>query len=255
MRPRVRLPARVAGRADSDLQAEAGTILALVGRSGHGKSILLRALCGTVPEGAVQLDGSLEVEGRTAPLTDPRAVEVLAAPARGAWLRYAAQGGRENFVPGWNVERHVRAWAAVAGALWAPFERRFRLALDALGLVADAAFYSRTALALSEGMNRRVALALVFAGERGVAVLDEPTTGLDPEARRRFTALASQWLSAPGRGMVVATHDAAVVRDLGARVVRVEDGGVMGPWDDLQGDPDLRRFAAASDRLEAAWTP
>ena len=76
---------------------------------------------------------------------------------------------------------------------------------------------------LSGGERQRAAVAAVVAGTPAVALLDEPTRGLDQATRAALLALLRRLLRS-GVSIVLATHDADLVHALGARIVRVEAG-------------------------------
>ena len=104
--------------------------------------------------------------------------------------------------------------------------------LDAFGLN-DLA--TRRAGALSGGESRRVALALAFAGSPEFVVLDEPTTGLDVESRRRLWETVRA--AARGRSILFTTHYLEEAEALATRIVVIDRGHVL-----FDGDPgDLRQ--------------
>ena len=89
--------------------------------------------------------------------------------------------------------------------------------LDALGLGAVAGRYPRD---LSSGERQRAALAAVLAGRPSLVLLDEPTRGMDAEARAALIALVAG-LREGGAAVVLATHDTALTAALADRVVEL----------------------------------
>ena len=87
---------------------------------------------------------------------------------------------------------------------------------------------------LSEGQRLALVVALQLTGAPGVLLLDEPTRGLDPTAKARFTEIVEE-LARDGHAIVIATHDVELVAHAADRVVVLADGEVVadGPTADI----------------------
>ncbi len=186
-----------------DLAGRAGEVVAVVGDNGSGKTTLLRTLAGLHPPMA----GKIERQpGRIAYLPqDPGAL--LHRPsllAEVAWTLDHARSGRP---------------AAPARRSGSPAAEA-RAALAELGLESLA---GRDPRDLSAGERQRAALAVILAGGPRIALLDEPTRGMDGAARRSL-ARAIGRLQAEGCSIVVATHDQQLVAETADRVVAIEAG-------------------------------
>jgi ABC-2 type transport system ATP-binding protein len=108
------------------------------------------------------------------------------------------------------------------GALY-PKPRRIAEILDLIDLASDA----RTRIgALSGGQRRRVDLGLAIIGQPEMLFLDEPTTGLDPEARRRLWSVIEN-LTATGTTVLLTTHYLDEAQYLAHRVIVLADGRVV----------------------------
>ncbi len=178
-----------------DLDLPRGSIMALVGGSGSGKSVLLRTL--TLlrePQG-----GSLELFGEDA---------LLADPARRTRLRTRIgvlfQGGA--LFTGLSVLENV----VLALHEHSPLEPRLlpevaMLKIGLAGLPADAAH--KFPAELSGGMVKRAALARALALDPELLVLDEPTSGLDPVGAAAFDQLIAQLRELLGLTVLQVTHD------------------------------------------------
>ena len=183
-------PAGVPLLHDLDLSAGAGEVVAVTGANGSGKTTLLRTLAGLLPP----LSGRVErAPGRLAYL-----------PQNPSALLHRATVRSEI---AWTLRR--TGWEGTADR-----------ALDEFGLRAVAERYPRD---LSSGEQQRAALASVLAGSPGLALLDEPTRGMDPAARSALVAAVSR-VAASGGGVVVATHDDALVRAIATRVIELRGG-------------------------------
>jgi phospholipid/cholesterol/gamma-HCH transport system ATP-binding protein len=178
-----------------DLELPRGSIMALVGGSGSGKSVLLRTL--TLlrePQG-----GSLELFGEDALVADP-ALRTRLRTRIGVLF----QGGA--LFTGLSVLENVVLALHEHGSL----EPRMlpevaMLKIGLAGLPADAAH--KFPAELSGGMVKRAALARALALDPELLVLDEPTSGLDPVGAAAFDQLIAQLRELLGLTVLQVTHD------------------------------------------------
>jgi ABC-type multidrug transport system ATPase subunit len=187
------------------LEVPPGTALGIVGPNGAGKSTLIRLLLGYLRP----TSGEVAVGGEP-----PRAyverhgiayVPEVAALPPGVTPRIALQTfSALGEVPNWR--------------------ERTAMVMKKLGLeeVAD-----RRVGALSKGTVQRVAIAQAFLGSRAVMVLDEPTTGLDPEWVAELRDLVAEWRGEDAsRVVVIASHDLSELERAAERVVVLEAGRI-----------------------------
>ncbi|HET8748275.1 MAG TPA: ATP-binding cassette domain-containing protein [Ramlibacter sp.] len=159
-----------------DLQAGAGTCVAIEGRSGSGKSVLLRMIADLDPHaGDAALDGE-PCSRMPAPRWRQRVTYVAAAT--GWWYDTVAP----HFEDG----------------------ERLRALLPRVGLPAEAAGWE--VARLSTGERQRIALLRALTPTHRVLLLDEPTSGLDAESTAQVEALLHDEL-ARGTIIVMVTHD------------------------------------------------
>jgi len=186
-----------------DLVAHRGQVLALLGPNGAGKTTTVE-LC----EGYRTPDaGTVRVLGLD-PVRDGR----LLRPRVGVML----QGG--GAYPGVRAGEMLRLVAACAAS---PLDVNWLL--DTLGLRAvDRLPYKR----LSGGQQQRLALACAIVGRPELVFLDEPTAGLDPQARRLVWNLVSA-LRADGVTVLLTTHLMEEAEALADRVVIIDNGRVV----------------------------
>ncbi|MBU6397076.1 MAG: ABC transporter ATP-binding protein [Rhodospirillales bacterium] len=172
---------------DISFTVQRGEIFGLLGANGAGKSTTFRMLCGLLPA----TSGRLSVDGFD--------LRTAAATARGR-LGYMAQ--KFSLYGDLSVIQNLRFFASAYGLRGARRAQRITWALSEfeLGDYADA-----TSRDLPLGFKQRMALACALMHEPGVLFLDEPTSGVDPLARREFwrriNALADQ-----GVTVLVTTH-------------------------------------------------
>jgi ABC-type Mn2+/Zn2+ transport system ATPase subunit len=166
---------------------ERGTIAAVLGPNGGGKTTLFRALMGELPVRR----GQVELEGRPAyvPQTDRTRldfpVSAFDVVLMGAYAR-------------------TRAWRRIARA----DREGARAALDRVGLTDRA---GRRFGALSGGQRQRALIARALLQDSPVVLLDEPLSGVDAVSAARIEAVFDE-LRAEGRILLVATHDVEQAR-------------------------------------------
>lgn len=180
---RVRFGSRVALDALS-LAVPAGGVVGLVGGNGGGKTTAMRVLAGLLAPDA----GEGHVLGR--PLADARGIR--------ARVGYCAQ--RLALYAELSVYENLRFRAAVHGL---PARREALRAIEAFDL---GGHETTRAGHLSGGWTRRLQLAAALIHRPALALLDEPTAGLDAAARQDVWRRIAD-LAAAGAGVVVSTHD------------------------------------------------
>jgi len=188
------------------LEACAGTVTALRGPNGSGKTLLVRVAAGlhTPDAGRVLLDG----------------VDVTRAPAERRFPGLALVGqdpGRHLLTE--RVDAEVEYALLRLGVPASERARRVAATLRDFGLDGVAA---RHPLDLSVGERERVALAAVLVADPGVIILDEPTRGMDPRRKHRLGALLRA-RAAAGAAVLVTTHDAAFAGAAADRTVHLSD--------------------------------
>jgi putative ABC transport system ATP-binding protein len=188
---------QVHGLTPVSFAVQAGECVAMMGSSGSGKTVLLRAIADLDPAaGQLFLEGAERNE-----MTGP------------AWRRAV------RYVPaeaGWwadTVSAHFPADAERAG-------RRDRL-LDSLGLSPD--ILTTSIARASTGERQRLGLARALLDEPKVLLLDEPTTSLDPTSAALVEEVVRYQLLL-SRSVVLVTHDLAQAQRLARKLIRLEDG-------------------------------
>ncbi|WP_109472594.1 ABC transporter ATP-binding protein [Ornithinimicrobium cavernae] len=193
-----------------DLTLERGTVTALMGRNGSGKSSLLWALQGSGPRHA----GTVAVQGQD-PGTVPAKVArelVGLVPQSASDLLYLETVDAECAAADQESGRE-------AGAARALLDR------IAPGIAGD-----RHPRDLSEGQRLSLVLAVQLVAAPDVLMLDEPTRGLDYGAKDELARIVGE-LAAAGRAVVVATHDVEFVAHVAERVVVMAEGEIVADGD------------------------
>ncbi len=179
-------------------QMHAGERVALVGANGSGKSTLLRVAHGLLKVSRGQVCQSPELH-QAMVFQRPHMLRtsVLRFVMWGLWLQGVS----------WR-EAPVRAMQALA-----------RVGLQELA--------ARSARNLSGGQQQRLALARAWALQPNLVLLDEPTSSLDPNAKREVEHLLSEWVAASGVSLLFSSHNLGQVKRLATRVIYLEGGRIL----------------------------
>jgi phospholipid/cholesterol/gamma-HCH transport system ATP-binding protein len=217
----------------ASLRLHVGETLAVLGRSGEGKSVLLKHLAGLMmpDSGSVRIDGE-EIVG-----VDERKL----GPVRRKFGLLFQNGA---LFDSFNVEENV-AFPLVEFGVRDPVEvgKRVRGALEAVGM---AEHRSKMPIHLSGGQRKRVALARAIITQPRCLLYDEPTAGLDPIGTANIDRLIRGFQERFQVTSLVITHDLKTVERIADRVAFLRAGRIhfLGTPDAFFGsaDPVLRQF-------------
>ncbi|CAL9559063.1 ABC transporter ATP-binding protein [Streptomyces sp. enrichment culture] len=233
VRGRRGVPATPEVRATDDvaLVIRHGEIFGLLGPNGAGKSTLVRQMTGLMRPDS----GSVEILGH----------DIVRHPERAS--RILAYLGQESSA---LDELTVSLAAETTGRLRGLDARQARAerddVLDELGL---AALASRPLRKLSGGQRRLACFAAVLVGERPLLVLDEPTTGMDPVARRAVWSAVDRRRAEHGTTVLLVTHNVIEAETVLDRVAVLDRGRVIA-CDTPNG---LKEQVAGEVRVELVW--
>ena len=211
-----------------DLEIDRGEVVVLIGPSGSGKSTLIRAMNFLEP-----IDqGSITIEGKR---IDPKADNVDKIRQRVGMVfqqfnlfphMTALQNVIEAPVHVKKVDKHVAR------------EKGLEL-LRRVGLAEKSGSHPSQ---LSGGQQQRVAIARSLAMEPDVMLFDEVTSALDPELVNDVLQVMKD-LARSGMTMVVVTHEMGFAREVGDRVLMMDDGQIIeqGPPDKFFTNPENER--------------
>ena len=188
-----------------DLEVRSGELFGLIGHNGAGKSTMFKMMLGLIPLTA----GEIRINGAPVPGSDFRAVR-----------------RKVGYLP-----ENVVLYDNLTGAETLDFFARLKgvspaqnaALLERVGLMHAA---KRRVREYSKGMRQRLGFAQALLGTPRILFLDEPTTGLDPEAIRGFYAILRQ-LKGEGVTMVITSHILAEIQERVDRLAIMAAGKVQ----------------------------
>ena len=217
-----------------DLELYPGENVVIVGKSGSGKSVLIKCLIGliTIDEGTV------EVLGKSIPDLSHEELDEIRTEVgflfQGSAL-YDSMTVRENLQ--FPMRRHAKRMAGTNE------EELIVETLDSVGL---AHAIDLMPVELSGGMKRRVALARTLILQPNIKVYDEPTRGLDPITANEIIQLMLKIQRARDTASLIITHDMDCARVISNRMIILQDGinYAEGTYEELSKstDPKVRAF-------------
>ena len=206
-----------------DLRVARGETVAVLGRSGTGKSVLLKLIIGLYKPDS----GSIEVQGRDMThLAMDQLHEVR--EKMGFLFQYAALF--DSLTVHQNVAFPLLRHTELAGN---KLSERVRDLLARVG-IEDAA--EKLPGQISGGMKKRVGLARALALNPEIMLFDEPTAGLDPITAGEINELIQDLQSERAMSSIVVTHDMHSARAVSDRVALLHEGNILfeGPFEDLK---------------------
>jgi ABC-2 type transport system ATP-binding protein len=197
-----------------NLELRSGEIYGLIGPNGAGKTTLMKAICGRL-----QLQsGSVSVEGR-----DPRRDQM-------ARRRIGFVPQEIAIYPHLTVNENLQVFGRLAGVRRSELKEAIRNVLTQAGLTERAYQICRT---LSGGYQRRVNICASILHRPAVLVLDEPTVGIDIDARNSVHSILTN-LRTQGAAILIATHDLDEAQGLANRIGFLQGGRIV-----IEGAPEL----------------
>jgi phospholipid/cholesterol/gamma-HCH transport system ATP-binding protein len=210
-----------------DLSVRAGETVAILGRSGTGKSVLLKLLIGLQKPDS----GSIRILGKEVAGLE---MEALNDIRKKMGFLFQQSALYDSMTVEENVEFPLRRHTKLSEA-----ERRQRVRelLSNVGLEHD---LQKMPSEISGGMQKRVALARAIALSPEVVLFDEPTTGLDPITASEIGKLIVDLQKQHHITSVVVTHDMHAAKKFSDRMVLLNDGTIRaeGTFEDLEKSRD-----------------
>lgn len=195
-----------------NLEIKKGEVVVIIGPSGSGKSTLLR--CMNLLE--MPTAGEIIFEGQN--ITDPKAdINKLRTKLGMVFQQF-------NLFPHKKVIDNIMVSPVMVKKV--PKEEAYKKAVSLLNRVGLAEKETAYPASLSGGQQQRIAIARALAMEPDVMLFDEPTSALDPEMVGEVLSVMKQ-LANDGMTMVIVTHEMGFAREVGDRILFVDQGQIV----------------------------
>jgi dipeptide transport system ATP-binding protein len=224
-----------------DLSLDKGELLGIVGESGSGKSVTMLALMGLIDApGRVTAD-AIEFQGRDLLKLSPRERRALIGRDVAMVFQDALTSLNPSYTVGAQIAEVLKAHLNLSGAA---AKKRVVELLEQVEIPDAANRANAYPHQLSGGMNQRVMIAMAIACGPKLLIADEPTTALDVTIQAQIMALLLKLQREQGMGLIMITHDLAVVAEMGEpRPPRGVQGAPLPP--EGAAPPRERPFAGA----------
>jgi len=196
---------------DINLKIEKGENLVVFGKSGSGKSVLIKCLVGLIQPD----DGSINLLGKSISGIEDKELTVLRKK-----IGFLFQSGAlyDSMTVRENLEFPLRDSTSISK------EEKEKLVIEALENVGLKDAIDKMPSELSGGMRKRVGLARTLILKPEIILYDEPTTGLDPITSREISKLILDVQTKYNAASIIITHDVECARLTANRMIIIRDG-------------------------------
>ena len=225
------------------LSVAIGESLGIVGESGSGKTMILRSIVGAFPLADVTRSGTVDVAG----VDMLRSDEATIRSTLGTEIGMVSQNPLTALNPVRRIGDQITEPMLFHGTRGRKDARDRALGLlRQVGIPAPEQRLREYPHQLSGGMRQRATIAIALANEPELLLADEPTTALDVTVQDQILRLLDSLRRDRGMGLVLVTHDLAVVKSFTDRVAIVYAGQVVetGPTEDVFANPQHRYTVA-----------
>ncbi|SDV50797.1 ABC transporter ATP-binding protein [Chitinasiproducens palmae] len=219
-----------------DVDLQAGETLCLLGESGSGKSVMLRALMGLNPAATTRLSGTLQVAGRDALADGGRALRAM----RGGTVSMIFQEPMTALDPVFTVgDQIAETIVRHEGVNWKTARARALSLIERVQVPSARRRMQAYPHELSGGLRQRMMIAMALSCRPKLLLADEPTTALDASVQIQILTLLRELQAEMGMGVIFVTHDLEVAAEIADRVMVMYAGRMVerGLVDDIMDEP------------------
>ena len=234
-----------------------GGALGIVGESGSGKSMTSLAIMGLLPKGA-ERTGAIEFDGTELTDLSERAMRSF----RGDRIAMIFQDPLSSLNPYYTVGTQIaEAYRSHRGGVTRRQARAVAIeAMERVHITDAARRVDHYPHQFSGGMRQRVMIAMTLSMEPELIIADEPTTALDVTVQAQILDLLAEIRADTGAGLILITHDLAVVSEVTDHLVVMKDGDLVeqGPAERIFTDPQqpyTRMLLDAVPRIDDEIAP
>ncbi|WP_041808130.1 energy-coupling factor transporter ATPase [Evansella cellulosilytica] len=201
---------------DVEMKVESGSFTAVIGKTGAGKSSLLKIMNGLLlpKQGKVTIGDAIITPGK-----NKKALKSIRKRVGMVFQFPESQLFAET------VEQDICFGPLNFGASKEEAKELARKVIKQVGLTAD--ILSKSPFTLSGGQKRRIAIAGILAMEPDILVLDEPGAGLDPKGKLDILSSIASWHKEQGLTTLIVTHDMEDVAQFANNIVIMDKGTVV----------------------------
>lgn len=202
-----------------------GETLAVVGESGCGKSMTMKAIMQILPKSARITQGSVLFGERDLTKYSDRAMEKI----RGSEISMIFQDPMTSLNPTMKVGKQIEEVLKLHRKEMSPADRRRRVVelLDLVGISNPETRYDQYPHQLSGGQRQRVDIAMALACDPEILIADEPTTALDVTIQAQILDLMRDLQKKISTSIIIITHNLGVVANIADRVAVMYGGKIV----------------------------
>jgi peptide/nickel transport system ATP-binding protein len=219
-----------------DIALTRGEVLGLLGESGSGKSVTLKAILRMLPARRTVITGSIHVGGRDVLAMDEAELETM----RGGVVSMIFQEATLALDPIYTIgDQIAETYVRHHDATWSAGRKRALEMLDAVRIPSARRRLDAYPHEMSGGMRQRAMIALALSCSPEVLLADEPTTALDATVQIQILLLLRELQREMGMTVIFVTHDIGVAVEISDRLAVMYGGRIVeaGPLRDVMRNP------------------